>query len=507
MTLIAAEDITGVAPGKPGDGSGAMPGEALLHREGDVVSTLRQDDAGIFVSGDVPCGSYEIACAYARNGDAGPESTVKLADCTLDGGAPKALFAAIAAAGVDGDDTTMVNWDVRAVPAFVAPEKLNRVETNADGKLEILRLPSGTYGFSESRSLPGYLIDASARYLTIADDGLIDGDQVGRLLFENQRTHLEVAKVDAATEEPVAGAQLELYAAPEPGVLDEAGNPVKYGKLYDAWTSGEEPRIFEAIPAGDYILHEVVPPESYFLGADVALTVDGTTAEVQMVKIANDYTRVDVAKVDADTDAALPGAALALKDAEGSYVDPREYVVPDEATGLMPEFAEIVFGDDGSPSGTAPLGSSDKVSWTLKDAWGKTTAEWEGATPPADAVLAALLEAGGGSKMVKSTTPADAAVCWTSTEGPVRFEGLQPGAYTLVEVAPPEGYLMAEPVEVEIRAVGEVQAATMEDEIDAEAYDKTGVQLGSLVPLAAFALAAACAVVAASLRRSNKRRA
>lgn len=510
VALVAADDIVGVSPDAMGDGSGAMPDEALLYRAGDTVAVMEQDGAGVYVSSNAPCGSYELVCTYSYNGS--PESTMdaKLADVEISGSAPRAFYAAVASSGVAEDGATLTNWDVQAVPAFVSPDKLNKAETDADGRLEILRLSPGTYGFAESRSLPGYVMDATARYLTVGIDGLIDGEQVGHLMYANECTHLEIAKVDAATGEPVAGAQLELYAAPAPGALDDAGNPAVYGKLYDAWTSGDSAHAISTIPAGDYVLHEVAPPESYFLGADMAVRIDGTTADVQLVSMSNDYTRVDMVKVDAETGTALPGAALVLMDAEGGYVDPREYVATTAEAGSIPEYSEVVFDDDGKPSGTAPVGSSDKVSWVLKDVWGETVAEWSGLTPPADEVLAALAEAGNGSHMVKNITPdEDAVVCWTSTEGPVRFEGLKPGAYTLVEIACPDGYLMAEPVEVDVEAIGDVQIVTMADEIDAETYDKTGAQLAGFAPWAALAAAAAvaCVVAVALRRRSVKRRA
>lgn len=53
---------------------------------------------------------------------------------------------------------------------------------------------------------------------------------------------------------------------------------------------------------------------------------------------------------------------------------------------------------------------------------------------------------------------------WVSAEEPHRIEKLAPGTYTLHEESAPEGYELAEDVEFEVEATGDVQTVTMEDE-------------------------------------------
>lgn len=84
---------------------------------------------------------------------------------------------------------------------------------------------------------------------------------------------------------------------------------------------------------------------------------------------------------------------------------------------------------------------------------------------------------------------------WVSAEEPHRIEKLAPGTYTLHEESAPEGYELAEDVEFEVEATGDVQTVTMEDEATpapavegGEPFDKTGV---NLAPLAAVSAAIA----------------
>ena len=55
---------------------------------------------------------------------------------------------------------------------------------------------------------------------------------------------------------------------------------------------------------------------------------------------------------------------------------------------------------------------------------------------------------------------------WTSTEEPHYIEMLPIGKYTLHEESAPEGYLIAEDVEFEVKDTGEIQKVTMKDEAE-----------------------------------------
>ena len=62
---------------------------------------------------------------------------------------------------------------------------------------------------------------------------------------------------------------------------------------------------------------------------------------------------------------------------------------------------------------------------------------------------------------------------WTSTEEPHYIEMLPIGKYTLHEESAPEGYLIAEDVEFEVKDTGEIQKVTMKDEAEPEETPET----------------------------------
>ena len=62
---------------------------------------------------------------------------------------------------------------------------------------------------------------------------------------------------------------------------------------------------------------------------------------------------------------------------------------------------------------------------------------------------------------------------WTSTEEPHYIEMLPIGKYTLHEESAPEGYLIAEDVEFEVKDTGEIQKVVMKDEAEPEETPET----------------------------------
>ena len=101
---------------------------------------------------------------------------------------------------------------------------------------------------------------------------------------------------------------------------------------------------------------------------------------------------------------------------------------------------------------------------------------------------------------------------WVSAEEPHRIEKLAPGTYTLHEESAPEGYELAEDVEFEVEATGDVQTVTMEDEATpapavegGEPFDKTGVNLAPLAAVSAAIAAAGFGCLAVAMKRCREK--
>ena len=62
--------------------------------------------------------------------------------------------------------------------------------TDDEGLISIKYLASGTYCFQEVETIPGYVLDETVHEMTVDKDGLIDGQEIGKMELQNTRTEL-----------------------------------------------------------------------------------------------------------------------------------------------------------------------------------------------------------------------------------------------------------------------------------------------------------------------------
>lgn len=72
--------------------------------------------------------------------------------------------------------------------------------TNKDGKIDLLRFVPGTYCIQEVEGLPGYKWDDTIYEITIDENGLVDGKEIGNLTVKNSKTEItETNVIDVET--------------------------------------------------------------------------------------------------------------------------------------------------------------------------------------------------------------------------------------------------------------------------------------------------------------------
>lgn len=121
------------------------------------------------------------------------------------------------------------------------------------------------------------------------------------VVMEDDITKIDISKADIAGEE-LPGAHLV--------VKDEEGT------IVDEWDSTEEPHRIEGIKPGEYTLTETIVPDGYVQAETVTFVVEDT-GEVQKVEMTDEYTHVEIEKVDAATGQPLKGAELAVLNEAG----------------------------------------------------------------------------------------------------------------------------------------------------------------------------------------------
>ena len=182
--------------------------------------------------------------------------------------------------------------------------------------VEITHLPHGKYFLHEEKAPEGY-----AKAEDVEFELNEDSFNVTVTMVDDPIT-VHFSKLDITSGEELPGATLSI--------LDKDGNVVVVDGEELTWVSGEEPKVIELLPAGDYILREIQAPDGYLVAEDVAFTITDTR-EIQSVVMEDDHTKVEIYKVDPEGKQ-LEGAVLKLTDENGKTV--KEFTTTGDALRL-----------------------------------------------------------------------------------------------------------------------------------------------------------------------------
>lgn len=358
--------------------------------------------------------------------------------------------------------------------------------TSTDEPHRVEYIPVGRYILREL-SAP-----TESGYVTCKDIEfeVLDTGEIQTVKMEDDHTKLEVSKVNASTGDFVEGAVLAVYP------LDENDEPL-LGDCFIQWTSGDRPYLIEYIPVGRYILREITAPaeRGYVTAKDVVFEIKDT-GEIQKVKMADDYTKIDIKKTDITTGAEIKGATLAVYPADengnpkldscldtwisdgsahrieyipvGRYIL-RELSAPYELGYVKAEDVAFEVRDTGIVQKVEMKDDHTKIDiYKLDKATGENIA---------------------GAKMRLEDQEGKAVKSWVTDETPFSVKALPPGEdYHLVETCPAPGYATAKPVKFTVEDTAKVQKAIMEDEIIRVLIHKVDSQSGQPVVDAALEL-------------------
>ena len=230
-------------------------------------------------------------------------------------------------------------------------------------------LPEGTYTLTETIAPDGYVLSKETITFKIDSKGTLlnkDDKAIDKVVMYNEKKptpeqkKYPIVKIDAKTNENLAGASLEIKD--------------KDGKVVDSWVTDKNAHYVELVE-GSYTLSETKAPNGYILSNEtIKFTVssDGKLLDeagkelntVIMKNTPNTTTKVSISKQDVTTSKELPGAKLVVKDKNGNVID--EWTsgdTPHIITNLTP--GTYTLNEVVAPNGYVL--SNETITFTVKD--------------------------------------------------------------------------------------------------------------------------------------------
>lgn len=287
--LTAKEDIL-----DPVDGS-------VLYESGEIVAQNKTDSTGKITIGDLPLGHYELKETLTQEGyllseqvhdvilkqkdettkeyvielnvtNIKPVGRIRILKTDKDSeellsGVTFQLTAKEDIYSLDGRNTLLYEANQ---PVSVDISENGQYVTNELGEILIGDLPLGKYELKEIQTLDGYYSNTNVYEIDLSYDGSEKTIYLEELNITNEKTKVDISKVDATTGKEIEGAHMSL--------MDK-----ETGEVIEEWISTTKPHRVEGLSVGKtYILHEDTAPAGYELAQDVEFTIEDT-GEVQRV--------------------------------------------------------------------------------------------------------------------------------------------------------------------------------------------------------------------------------
>lgn len=350
-------------------------------------------------------------------------------------------------------------------------ELIATITTDETGIAKLSGLPLGKYYVKEKETAEGYVLDGEIREidLTYVDQETAEVTWNGDWQNNRQKAEISVLKKEKDTDRVLEGAVFALSAKED--ITNKDGDVVlEAGTVIEEKATGEDGKLtFEAdLPIGfSYVVKETSPAPGFATTDEVqeftftAESSDKATVSYEFI-FEDEPTVFEFTKTSLTDGKEVEGAKLTVTDENGEVVD--EWV-----SGKEPHIIkELVVGQTYTMTEVLPAPgyvTAESIQFTVED-----TAEVQKIEMKDDVTKVEISKtdiAGKelpGAKLTILDENGEVVESWTSTEEPHYIEMLPIGRYILHEESAPEGYLVAEDIEFEVKDTGEIQKVVMKDE-------------------------------------------
>lgn len=357
---------------------------------------------------------------------------------------------------IDGIDLKGVSYHVECIKGD--GEDFDFV--TGDGGLHTQKyIKQGVYKLTETKTLPGYVLNKNPKYFKVNDKGYIfECDENEKAVtnktpvytttigIENDYIKVDISKSDITGEKEVEGATLQ--------VISKKDNEVKY-----EWVSSDKPYRINKLPVGDYILRETIPAPEYVRASDVEFSVK-ETGVVQKVQMKDK--QLFVTKTDITGDKELKGAKLKVLDDQEELVDEWTSTDNPHPVSNLEVNKDYTLIEEIAPKGYV---IATEIKFHVEDDFKIQTVQMKDKQ-----VFVSKTDVTGDKELpgaIMSVTDKDGKTVdtWVSEKEQHAISGLKVNnTYVLHEVVAPEGYVIASDIEFFVDDNFKIQTVHMVDE-------------------------------------------
>ena len=398
---------------------------------------------------------------------------------------------------------------------YKADELVATITTDETGIAKLSNLPLGKYYVKEVGTAHGYVLDSEIRHvdLSYVDQNTPVVTYNDDWQNHRQRVIINLVKKEKDQDRVLEGGVFGLYAKEDIKSSTTGKVLIEADEIIELKSTDAEGKItfMTDLPIdAEYYVKELYAPAGFVNAEEVqefTVSYAGENEDSVVVDLTfeDEATTVEITKTDLTGGKEIPGCKLKLVDEDGNTVE--EWTSTEEAHVIK----ELVVGKKYTLVETQPADgyvTAESIEFTVEN-----TAEIQKHQMKDDVTKVEISKqdiAGKelpGAKLTILDKDGKVVESWTSTKKAHHIEMLPIGKYTLREETAPDGYLVANDVEFEVKDTGEVQHVTMVDEakpaVQADT-PKTGDERNMKLWLLLLGIGAGGLGVAFGIRRKRK---